>query len=120
VDIRVTIKRIVHDAEQTFGDAQMTMGTAVWLSTDAGIDLILTSKRTQVFHPDGMEQLGITPANYKGIVVKSIQHFYAGFAPIASKVIYVSALGAIPRDYAAIPYKRFDDKYWPRDDVSQL
>ena len=120
VDIRVTVKRILHDAEQTFGDAKMSMGTAVWLSADAGIDLILTTKRTQVFHPDGMEQLGIAPADYKGVVVKSIQHFYAGFAPIAAKVIYVSAPGAIPRDYAAIPYKRFDDTYWPRDDLSQL
>lgn len=120
VDIRVTVKRILLDAEQTFGDAKMGMGTAVWLSTDAGIDLILTTKRTQVFHPDGMEQLGITPANYKGVVVKSIQHFYAGFEPIASKVIYVSAPGAIPRDYAAIPYTRFSDRYWPRDDLSPL
>jgi len=116
VDLHVTVKRILHDAEQTFGDARMSMGTAVWLTTDAGIDLVLTSKRTQVFHPDGLEQLGITPADYKGIVVKSIQHFYAGFAPIASEVLYVSAPGAIPRDYAAIPYQRFSDPYWPKDE----
>lgn len=116
VDINVTVKRILHDAEQTFGDARMPMGTAVWLTTDAGIDLVLTTKRTQVFHPDGLEQLGITPAGYKGIVVKSIQHFYAGFAPIASEVLYVSAPGAIPRDFTAIPYQRFSDPYWPKDE----
>lgn len=114
VDLTVTVKRILEDAEQTFGDARMTMGTAVWLTSEAGIDLILTTKRTQVFHPDGMEQLGIAPASYDGIVVKSIQHFYAGFAPIASKVLYVSAPGAIPRDYANIPYAKFTDSYWPR------
>ena len=99
---------------KTFGDATMGMGTAVWLETDAGVDVILTSKRTQVFHPDGMEQLGVDPASYKGIVVKSSQHFYAGFAPIASRVLYVSAPGAIPRDYANIPYQRFDRPYWPK------
>lgn len=118
VDVRATVKRIVHDATQTFGDATMPMGTAVWIGTDAGIDLILTSKRTQVFHPDGMEQLGIAPGGYKGIVVKSIQHFYAGFAPIAAEVLYVSAPGAIPRDYANIPYKRFSDEYWPRHELA--
>lgn len=120
VDLTVTVRRIVEDAHQTFGDATMTMGTAVWLTAPTadgrGIDLILTSKRTQVFHPDGMEQLGIEPAAYRGIVVKSIQHFYAGFAPIASKVLYVSAPGAIPRDYANIPYKVFSDPYWPKVD----
>ncbi len=115
VDLKVTVKRILHDAEQTFGDARMPMGTAVWLTTEAGIDLVLTTKRTQVFHPDGLEQLGTTPADYKGVVVKSIQHFYAGFAPIASEVLYVSAPGAIPRDFTAIPYQRFNDPYWPKD-----
>ena len=67
-----------------FGKATNPMGTAVWLTTDSGIDLILTTKRTQVFHPNGMTQLGIDPAAYKGIVVKSTQHFYAGFAPVAA------------------------------------
>ena len=92
----------------------MALGTAVWLSCDAGVDLILTSIRTQVFHPDGMTGLGIDPAGYRGMVVKSTQHFHAGFAPIASRVVYVSAPGAIPPDFAAIPYRRFAEPYWPR------
>lgn len=114
VDLRATVRRIVHDATQSFGSATMPMRTAVWLSAEAGIDLVLTSKRTQVFHPDGFEQLGIDPAGYRGIVVKSIQHFYAGFAPLASRVIYVAAEGAIPPDFGAIPYARFTDAYWPK------
>lgn len=114
VDLRATVRAIGHDVWQTFGSAKMSMGTAVWLSAEAGIDLVLTSKRTQVFHPDGMEALGIDLAAYKGVVVKSIQHFYAGFAPIASRVIYVDAPGAIPRDYANIPFKVFDKPYWPK------
>ena len=69
------------------------------------IDLILNSARTQVFHPDGMTQLGIDPAGYKGIAVKSTQHFYAGFAPIASQIAYIAADGAIPPDFATIPYE---------------
>ena len=92
------------------------MGTSVWLSTDAGIDLVLSSKRTQVFHPNGFEQLGIDLSSYSGIVVKSTQHFYAGFAPIASAVHYVAGPGAIPPDFADIPYQKFSAPYWPRVD----
>ena len=114
VDLRVTVRRIVHDAWQSFGTAVAPMGTGVWLSTDAGIDLVPCTRRTQVFHPNGLEQLGIDPAAYRGIVVKSTQHFYAGFAPIANAVYYVSAPGAIPPDFANIPYKKFDQPYWPR------
>jgi len=113
VDLTVTVRRIVENAEQTFGASRGPMGTAVWLTT-GGIDLILISKRTQVFHPDGMTQLGIDPASYKGIVVKSSQHFYAGFAPLAARVEYISGEGAIPPDFATIPYKKFTDPYWPK------
>ena len=116
VDLRVTVKRILPEAMQSFGDASMTMGTAVWLSSEAGVDVILTTKRTQVFHPNGITQLGIDPAAYKGIVVKSTQHFYAGFAPVASRVAYISGAGAIPPDFATIPFERFTDPYWPRVD----
>lgn len=114
VDVRCTVRGIREDARQTFGDATMPLGTTVWLSAEAGIDLALSTKRSQVFHPDGFEQLGIAPAGYRGIVVKSTQHFYAGFAPIASQVAYVSGPGAIPGDFAEIPFTRFTDPYWPR------
>ena len=114
VDLRVTVRRIVHDATQTFGDATMPMGTAVWVSSDAGIDLVLISKRNQVFHPDGMTQLGIDPAAFRGIVVKSSQRFYAGFEPVAASIHYISGKGAIPPDFATIPYEKFTAPYWPR------
>ena len=114
VDLTVTVNRILEGASQSFGEATMGMGTAVWLSTEASIDLILTSTRTQVFHPDGMTQLGIDLAGYKGIAVKSTQHFYAGFAPVASRIEYIACQGAIPPDFATIPYERFTAPYWPR------
>ncbi|MCP5152960.1 MAG: M81 family metallopeptidase [Ectothiorhodospiraceae bacterium] len=114
IDLRVTVRRIVADARQSFGTSTSSMGTAVWVSTDDGIDLTLNTRRTQVFHPDGFEQLGIDLAARHGIVVKSTQHFYDGFAPIASEVIYVAAPGAIPPDFAAIPYTKFTTAYWPR------
>ena len=113
-DLQVTVRRIVTDGTQSFGDATMPMGTVVWLSDDRGIDLILTSNRTQVFHPNGMTQLGIDPAAYRGIVVKSSQHFYAGFEPVAASIQYISAPGAIPPDFEKIPYEKFADPYWPR------
>ncbi|MEM0990465.1 MAG: M81 family metallopeptidase [Pseudomonadota bacterium] len=114
VDLEVTVRRILHDATQTFGDAITPMGTAVWLSSPVGLDLVLNSKRCQPFHPDGFTQLGIDLTGYKGIAVKSIQHFYAGFAPLAHQVLYIDGPGAIPPDFANIPFQKFDEPYWPR------
>ena len=116
IDIRVTVKRVLEDARQTYGDGRQPMGTAVWLTNDNGVDLVATTRRTQVFHPDGFEQLGIGLSDYRAVIVKSTQHFYAGFAPIAARVSYVSAPGAIPPDFANIPYVKFTAPYWPKVD----
>ena len=91
------------------------MGTAVWVQTDGGLDLVLNSLRTQVFHPDGFAQLGLDLQDKRAVVVKSTQHFYAGFAPLAAEILYVAAPGAIRPDFATIPYQKFTAAYWPRD-----
>ncbi len=116
VDLRVEVKRIVEDAGQSFGSVRARMGTAVWVRADRGLDLVLNAVRTQVFHPDGFTQLGLDLQSKRAVVVKSTQHFYAGFAPIAAEVLYVSAPGAIPPDFAEIPYEKFTAPYWPRVD----
>ena len=114
VDVVATVKRIVEDGTQTFGDSVNQMGTVVWLSLQDGPDVIVNTKRTQVFHPDSLTQMGIDPGSYRAIVLKSSQHFYAGFAPIASSVQYISGEGSIPPDFANIPFRKFSDPYWPR------
>lgn len=113
VDLRVTVRRIVEDAGQTFSTNRARMGASVWL-TAGEIDLVLTSVRTQTFHPDAFEQFGIDVAAYKTVVVKSTQHFYAGFAPVAAEIHYVAAPGAIPPDFANIPFTKLKTPFWPR------
>ena len=75
---------------------------------------MLNTVRTQVFHPDAFAAVGLDPAGKKIVVVKSTQHFHAGFAPIAKEILYVAAPGAIAPDFAAIPYTKLAKPYWPR------
>lgn len=116
VDLTVTVKRIVEGAHQSFGGARSDLGTAVWVATDNGIDLILNTARTQVFNPDGFLNLGLDLSTKRAVVVKSTQHFYAGFEPLASEILYVAAPGAIHPDMASIPFKIFTDPFWPKVD----
>ena len=67
------------------------------------------------FAPDAFTDLGLTLHDKRLVVVKSMQHFHAGFAPIASEVRYVSAPGAVPPDFAALPYTKKAGPWWPRD-----
>ena len=114
VDLTVTVQRIVTGAAQTFGAARNRMGDAVWVRAEGGLDLVLNTVRTQAFHPDAFTAVGLDPAEKKIAVVKSTQHFHAGFAPIAAEILYVAAPGAIAPDFAAIPYTKLTKPYWPR------
>ena len=114
VDLAVTVERIVTGAAQTFGAARNRIGDAVWVRAEGGLDLVLNTVRTQVFHPDAFDAVGLDPASKKIVVVKSTQHFHAGFAPIAKEILYVAAPGAIAPDFAAIPYTKLAKPYWPR------
>ena len=115
VDLEVTVRKILRDAVQSFGSTKAGLGDAVWV-TAAGIDLVLNTVRSQTLHPDAFTGLGLDPTARKIVVIKSTQHFYAGFAPIASEVIYVAAPGAIVPDFANIPFTKLDTPYWPNVD----
>ena len=49
------------------------------------------------------------------MVVKSMNHFRAGFEPIAKAILYVAAPGAIDFDYRRIPYTRLRRPIYPLD-----
>jgi microcystin degradation protein MlrC len=114
VDLPITVRKIVSNAEQSFGRAKQTMGCGVWVSAANNLDIFLNSIRTQTFHPDAFEQFGLKISDKKIVVVKSTQHFYAGFAPIAESVLYVSAPGSINMNFSEIGFKKFTDPYWPK------
>lgn len=48
------------------------------------------------------------------VFVKSGQHFYAGFHPMAKTVLYCATPGTIAPHYGAIPFKVFTQPYGPK------
>ena len=119
VDLRLEVKAIIEEHHQSGIGFRWPVGRAVWARGPAGLDLIFSSIRTQPFDPASIESLGVDLSAKRLIVVKSIQHFYTGFAPIArGGVIYIAAPGALTPDFRSIPYLTRSIDYWPRrDDV---
>ena len=116
VDLRITVRGIIEDAHQTFAESRVDMGASVWLSADNDLDIVLNSNRAQTFHPDAFEQFGLDLAKKKIVVVKSTQHFYAGFEPVAAEILYVSAPGAIPMTFEDLEFETYTQAYWPKVD----
>ena len=80
-----------------------------------GIDIVISSLRTQVFCPDAFTGLGIDLAGKRVIAVKSSWHFQAGFAAMADAIIPVATPGAIQMDFAGIDYRKKSDMgFFPR------
>ncbi|MFN8623036.1 MAG: M81 family metallopeptidase [Chloroflexota bacterium] len=113
LDLPVRVERIVHDARQTFGPATNPLGDLVRVSTVGDVDLVLATVRAQTFHRDAYTQTGLDLAQKQYVVVKSMHHFHAGFAPIASKIVYVAGEGALPSDYAALRFAKRPGPFWP-------
>ena len=122
VDTRVTVMGLVRDATQPFGGSTVPLGDMAWLrigqdSNDdaAAIDVIVNSNRVQGFAPPCFTAAGLDIAQPKALIVKSTQHFYAGFGPVAREVIYMASPGTGSMDFAALPHTRVTAKLWPRD-----
>ena len=123
LDLEVTVIVIQRDYQHRFPQIDLETGKesdpVYWPIGDVvalhcqGIDILVSSKRAQCFSPCIFSDLGINPKEKSLLIVKSAQHFYGAFAPIASDVIYMAAPGAVPPMMQQIPYQRMrtDNKY---------
>ena len=112
LDLDVTVRRCASGLTQRFGRLPSPMGNGVWIEA-AGIDILVSDLRSQTFHPEAFEQMGIALADRRYVCVKSSNHYQAGFRPIAARIIPVGAPGAITPDFATIPESRRARDYFP-------
>jgi hypothetical protein len=115
-------------AEKFAEDEGMRLPESIFLQTVTGdyppdtdkamspaeIDIILNTNRTQTFEPDIFSNLGIDPLGKEILLVKSTNHFHAGFVPIAAEIIYIDAGAPYPSNPRVTDYKKLSREIWPR------
>ncbi|TIW98253.1 M81 family metallopeptidase [Mesorhizobium sp.] len=115
IDARVKVLRAVGEGWQSFGPSRVTLGSAAVVRIEGTeVDVILNTNRTQTFEPDIFSNIGIDPLSKDILLIKSTNHFYAGFAPIAAEIIYVSAPSSYPSNPAVTDYRKLTRPVWPR------
>jgi microcystin degradation protein MlrC len=115
IDADVEVLKAVDEAWQSFGPSRVTLGRSALIRiAGTEIDVILNTNRTQTFEPDVFINLGVDPIEKEVLLIKSTNHFYAGFAPIAAEIIYVSASTSYPTDPARTRYLKLSRPIWPR------
>lgn len=113
LDVAARVVAIRRNASQTFAGGPQPMGDAVLLAI-GDLHVAVNAVRTQTFHPDAFEQFGITLRDYATVVVKSAQHFAAGFGPAADRTLYVAAPGTASPDFTTLSLPRAGRPLWPQ------
>jgi microcystin degradation protein MlrC len=112
VRVRALVPELVQRWPQAEGFADIPCGDCACL-TCGGVDVIVGTVRQQVLGLEVFSAFGIDPTKRQILVVKSMNHFRAAFAPIAAEVVYMSAPGALDLDPRAIPYQHVDSHKFP-------
>ncbi|MEM6480389.1 MAG: M81 family metallopeptidase [Pseudomonadota bacterium] len=114
VDVEATVMRIRSGLGQHLGAGLEPLGTLVWLKAANDVDILVNNLRTQVYHPEAFEQVGIDLRHKKIVTVKSLFHFYGPFEKLATRVIQVATPGGTTPDFTSIPFSKRDHRYWPK------
>ncbi len=119
VDAWVTVEGLKRDAMMIFGGLPTPLGDAalVSLSVEGGqrIQIVLNTMRTQAYGTEVFTQFGVDLHALRLIIVKSMQHFHAAFAPLAKKIIYMGSPGTASREFKSLTYRHMPRPMWPFD-----
>ncbi len=115
IDARVEVVRAVPESWQSFGKSRVTLGpTALVRILGTKTEIILNTNRTQTFEPDVYSNLGLDPMSKDILLVKSTNHFHAGFLPIAAEIVYIDAGAPYPSNPRVTAYRKLNREIWPR------
>lgn len=116
LDLKVRVRGLIDELRTPSYNADyVTLGAAAWIEVEgADVHVVVCARRMQGFSPMVFTELGLDVAALRLAVVKSYNHFYAAFAPIAAEIIHVAGPGAIMGDMTAIPFERRSLDFWPR------
>ena len=98
----------------------MSTGTRIDMGRSAVLDtgtaeILVTEKRHEPFDMGCFTHAGVDPAKKRYILIKSRQHFRAGFEPILKHVIMVSGPGITTSDYSLYPWNLVRRPIYPLD-----
>lgn len=104
-------------------DGPMNAGVGTSMGSTAvlrigGIDVVTISNRIQTIDLQVFLSQGIDPRTKSVVVVKSVQHFRAAYAPIAREVILVDSGGICSPDITRLKFTKLRRPIWPLDGVN--
>ena len=79
------------------------------------IQVVISEERSEPFDLGTFTHCGIDPTRKRYLLIKSRQHFRAGFEPIAREIVLVDGVGVTASDYALFPFDKVRRPIFPLD-----
>lgn len=118
LEVTGTVRRITDGKFTVTGPmatgTQQNMGQCAVLDTGSA-EILVSTARHEPFDTGCFTHAGIDPSAKRYILIKSRQHFRAGFEPIIEHVVMVSGPGITTSDYAQYPWDRVRRPIYPLD-----
>jgi microcystin degradation protein MlrC len=97
-----------------FTGVAMNIGRCAVLDTGQ-IEILISEGRYEPFDTGAFTHAGIDPARKDFVLLKSRQHFRAGFEPLAKHIVMVSGPGTCTSDYSLFPWRNIRRPIFPLD-----
>jgi len=115
LDLRAKVIGLARDASVAFGGRDKSYAPVGDMAAFdvGGIAIVCNTLRSQCKSLDCFTNVGVDVTKKKVVVVKSMQHFHAAYAPVASEIMYVAVPGAVAPDFLAMTYLNASKNQWP-------
>lgn len=102
-----------------FTGMTLSLGRTVVFET-GGVVLFVSERPQEPYDIGLFTHAGYDPARKKYVLIKSRQHFRAGFGPLARHIILVAGPGVCSSDYSLFPFKHLTRPIYPLDSDMRL
>jgi microcystin degradation protein MlrC len=117
LDLEVTVTALTDELTDSLGTGLTSLGRAAAFRIEGTeIDVVANTGRSQTLSPGSFSQMRIDVMAKQMVVVKSMNHFRAGFAPVARGIVYAASPGAVDFNYRRLPYTKVRRPIWPLDE----
>lgn len=97
-----------------FTGMQLSLGRTAVLDV-SGVSIVICEKPQEPFDVGVFTHAGLAPAEARYVLIKSRQHFRAGFEPLARHILMVAGPGVCSSDYAQFPFRHLRRPIYPLD-----
>ncbi|MGE0799641.1 MAG: M81 family metallopeptidase [Lautropia sp.] len=97
-----------------FTGMRLSLGRTAILET-AGVRIFVCERIQEPFDVGVFTHAGVDLTRTRYILIKSRQHFRAGFEPIAKHIVLVAAPGVCSSDYSMFPFQTIPRPIYPLD-----